>query len=145
MFLGNWYSGHEPLKHARKKRPLIYILVVLAKQNHQVLAISIDCFLIKQLFHLRVLDMKRLYPIILSQTRAYGIIVKYIQFSMITHVIIEILFIWLVEDCVISFYNNLTWDYRSGSSNFQNGRLAICWRFWGRSKKDNRKCNFERH
>ena len=76
-----------------KKRPLIYILVVLAKQNHQDLAISIACFLIKQLFHSRVLDMKRLYPIILSQTRAYGIIVKYIQFSIITQVIIEILFI----------------------------------------------------
>ena len=48
-----------------------------------------------------------------------------LTFSIITQVIIEILLIWLVEDCVISCYNHLARGDYSGSTNFQNGRLAI--------------------
>ena len=40
----DWLSGHEPLYHAREQGPLNCLLVVLAKLNHQDLAIFLDCF-----------------------------------------------------------------------------------------------------
>ena len=45
--------------------------------------------------------------------------------STTTQVIIEILLIPLVKDCVISSYIHLTQGNYTGSTNFQNGRLAI--------------------
>ena len=45
-------------------------------------------------------------------------------FSIITQVIIEIMLTWLVENCVISCYNDLARGDYSGSTNIQNGSLA---------------------
>ena len=41
-----------------KLRPLNCLLLVLAKRNQQDIAIFLDSFLIKQLFHSRLLDMR---------------------------------------------------------------------------------------
>ena len=50
-----------------KKLPLNYPLVVLELRNRQDLAIFLDCFLIKHLFHALLLDMRFfIYKIFIS-------------------------------------------------------------------------------
>ena len=48
---------YEALYHARETETLNCLLIVLAKRNQQNLEIYFLLFLIKQLFHSRLLDM----------------------------------------------------------------------------------------
>lgn len=60
---------------------------------------------------------------------------------IIVRAIIEMHALWLVEDCVISFYNHPAWGDYSKGARFQIGCLAFCQCFGGIDKGDRRKLN----